>query len=97
MTEKQGFRRARGVLHSDEPSICPDCGAELSNGTEQIRHLWRVGCVEVLKAQIADLERQLDEARERMAVLENALGPILTDMDKAKAEGRQYMPIENEG
>ncbi len=66
MNEATGFERARGVLHSDEPSTCPDCGAELSNGTEQIHHLWRVGCVEVLKAQIADLERQLEEARKRI-------------------------------
>ncbi len=48
-------------------------------------------------ATVADLERQLDEARERIATLRSALAPILLDMDKAKAEGRQYMPLEDKG
>jgi len=38
-------------------------------------------------------ENSLADARKRIAELESALGAILLDMDKAKAEERQYMPL----
>lgn len=69
MTEKKGFERARGALGPYEPWECPKCGGLISNGTEQTGHLWSTACVEVLKGQRADLERQLKKAQDWIYII----------------------------
>ena len=80
--EVKGFEQARGVLGPFKPWNCRECGGLISNGTEQIGHLWSTACVEVLKKQMADLQAQLAAARERIAELEGSSTPNLLSYEE---------------
>lgn len=74
MVSVKGFEAARGIL-GNKPWFCPNCGQEVPIA-EHISHVTGGGCVEILKEQKANLERQLAEAQARIRELEGQVAVV---------------------
>jgi DNA polymerase II large subunit len=75
---------------SDKPK-CNACGLEIHNDSDiaymgiSVRHKHRSHCVQPLKDRIAELERQLAEARSSL----HASASLNADLDRQLAEARE--------
>lgn len=97
MAKKKGFEQARGVLARYGPWICPDCGTEVPSSI-QIDHMLGRGCVEILKAQKADLKTALVEARESLGAIREGIdeiGKMCQRLDKSATDFDLWMTIRN--